>query len=382
MRKFFVSGVLVFTFLRGAFAISIQEPTKSTAASSWELFSGNTVTGGTILYGDDLTGFTKKSYKDTFTHGTYNDESALVALIAREIYENGAKFCITQIQSANKEAHKWQWLDYYAPTNSNCFVMCKSGFGGDKCEKGSIDSCDTANYKTKLKGYKDNKITTGKDNGKITSSVQVLSYKNQRNQTNKNMPGAEHIVLGVIEVFEHGVKVAPIKIQGKRSEIMPSDGSSGGMTSWIDGIGIVGASVNLCALGYKYIDGKCTAEDICATQSNLNNLCTGNNRDDYVAGTHTLKQKGSCYVIRCSTGYGFESASSKSCKECGGARQGPDTNGVCQVCDRGTVYNSSSESCVTARALSKEQMLHGTDGTKANCWQKLDLQEYKECLKI
>lgn len=377
MKKVLFFVLLCSVFGHGAYAISIQEPTVSSAASSWELKSGNVLSISTDLYGDGLTGFTNEKEKAFFA-GTYSDERAMVALIAREIYANGAKFCITQIQSANKEAHKWQWLDYYAPTNSNCFVMCKSGFGGDKCEKGSIDSCDTANYKTKLNGYKDNKITTGKDNGKITSSVQVLSYKNQRNQTNKNMPGAEHIVLGVIEVFEHGVMVAPIKIQGKRTETT----SSGGMGSWIDGIGVVGAKVNLCALGYKYIDGKCTAEDICATQSNLNNLCTGNNRDDYVAGTHTLKQKGSCYVIRCSTGYGFESASSKSCKECGGARQGPDTNGVCQVCDRGTVYNSSSESCVTARALSKEQMLHGTGGTKANCWQKLDLQEYKECLKI
>ena len=72
------------------------------------LFSNNTVSPKTSLYGDDLTGFTKESYVTSIMHGTYNDEGALVALIAREVYENGAKFCITQIQCAHKDAHQWQ----------------------------------------------------------------------------------------------------------------------------------------------------------------------------------------------------------------------------------------------------------------------------------
>ena len=106
----------------------------------------------------------------------------------------------------------------------------------------------------------------------------------------------------------------------------------------------------------------------------MNNLCTGNNRSDYIANEHVFKQKGNCYVIRCKTGYAFENTSSKSCKECSGIRQGPDSDGICRACERGTIYSKTTESCDTAKGISKEEM--------QKCWQKTDLQEYKTCLKI
>ena len=382
MKKFFIPAALSVVACN-AFAISIDEPKVSANASAWELFSGSVVIPENLLYGDGLSGFIRKDSIggdfDKNKEGTEARQYAAVVLMAREIYANGGKFCITQIQSAYKQAYRWQWLDYYAPAASNCFVMCKPGFSGSKCETQSVTSCDTTNYTSKFSGYKKDPF---KNIDKITSSVEVISQKNQRNKDRKDVK-AEHIVLGVVDVQEHGLKVAPVRIEGDRYDVMTIP-----MAAWIAGVRIVGKAVTLCASGYKYgtSTGKCEPDDMCETEGKLGNLCSGYNRSDYDASQHNIAKcvsDSSKYMFRCRGGFAFETSTSKKCVQCDGMRQGQNGDtGVCEKCNIGDVFSKNEKRCVAARGISKQDMMYGIQGKQqqGNCWEKITPSEYIKCV--
>ncbi len=71
-----------------------------------------------------------------------NDEYVRLAWIAHEIHEGGAKFCPTEIRSANKEATKTSWLEYYS-LGGKCYWMCREGWSGSNCRSkvSSIKMC-------------------------------------------------------------------------------------------------------------------------------------------------------------------------------------------------------------------------------------------------
>ena len=82
------------------------------------------------------------------TYGTDN-EGSIVGIMARDVWEHGAKFCTTQIQSAWSGSR--DWIDYFSKGDYLCEEVCEAGYSGEKCATHKYDcSASNVNYLTAL----------------------------------------------------------------------------------------------------------------------------------------------------------------------------------------------------------------------------------------
>lgn len=335
----------------------------------------------------------------TFTHGTFDDEGAVVGLVAMKIAENGkgGYFCPLQIQCANKRKEEDTWLRYFKPANFNegqCAWLCADGYYGNDCAISSeqnISFCDSKSFQKNGDRYNTLQMkTSGGANGEITDLTVFNSFKEARPGINGEQAAISF--LGVIGFKNHGVIALPMYLKCNRNNWPDND-------SFIESItptGTIGEVTTkyklLCAEGYQpNTNGDdCEAVDACKNDISNMSYCNNFDEEDFDEDEHYLVADSGCVKYFCKeSGKAFRSVTDKTCIDCAeGSKGGTNSkNGTCISCDTGQYFDEEDETCKTAVAYSKSDMQYGKGGTKntvpldEQCWLIATPEEYAECVK-
>lgn len=352
--------------------------------------------------------------------GTESDEGAVLVLLAHKINTNGAKFCVTQVQAANRDRNwsHWglgcwfttnfgSWTEYYSPSgaSSNCFWLCKNGFYGDGCQQTTPPSLYDV---TPLKrdAFKDYKRLTVASSANIEDTLPMfyMNHYTKAHGGHKSYDGEEHDTVLIVTRWldsGNGAYVAPVAVHAMES--ITDEGSSFWFTcNYIRSVStpsleVVGKETLVCKDGYRYnaagTDCVAANKDIeelsVATQDG--NLCAGF-EDGFDEKQHVMKKMADCYAYRCATGgFGFKMAMDHECVECTGTPGlfGVANNGACVTCPIGTNFDADDSGagyCPRAVSYSADALVYGIKGGPADaiadqCWTYTDLEAYKACVK-
>lgn len=399
MKKFIIAVCGIFISCQTTFAAS-REPKITDAKEAWDISGGyNTNVRDSFTYSKYIPD--NQSDMDTKQKGTYGGgEGAIVAFIARSIYENGGYFCATQIQAANENWNNHNWLDYYDRNNDGaiypCKTVCKPGWGGNKCEKQvSADNitCDDEDFMMNF--FKKDKLgkrrEKGKEIGRITENVEVFDIEHTNGVGNKD---AYDVVLGVINVKKHGIVVAPVRIHGRRQGEYPN------YRSRIKDVQSNNSSILLCATGYVEQNGDCVKSSYCTEMGKYDNMCPGYKKENYNEELHVLKTKevnisignglavgggnvnNKCTFFECKEGYALEQGDTTNakCVPCGNDNRSGIVGGVCFECkETGQIFDATADNrCMNATPYTKAQMFENNN--KKQCWLETDPDEFCKCV--
>ncbi len=376
MKRNFIA---IFTIFVLAFASSAQAISVVGGARNWWSYDGSKSTTGPA--GDFMI---SGSLGKAGMHGTFNDEWAIVGVIAKTIVQHGGYFCPYQIQCANKRKEKKTWTMYYRPNGYNgvgCTWICEPGYSGENClSQKTPTSCDTKSYKTGS-GQKFGGLSLKTSGGDADQKENEVSGFNQWGSDPES-----DVLLGVVKFLEHGVIAGPVQIRCGRNNWKEID-------SYVEAVNAsTGNQKILCANGYKANDSGTDCEpvsaDVCATQNMT--FCANFPREKYNSAIHTIQSAGSCAKYFCTdTNMAFPAVGDTSCAECStGVKGGPSkTNGVCIKCKTGEYFNAAGDVCASAAAFTKTDLQYGKDKTKNNstvanqCWTKATPDEYSNCMR-
>ena len=308
------------------------------------------------------------------SHGTHDDEGAVVLIIARDIYKNGGNFCMTQIQGANAEGRWYTWIDYYDyPNKYKCEPLCRPGYYGADCsETGVPDTCDT--HKLDFGDYK--RKTSGGWDSQITKNITVFKANNAESEANNTT--ATHRTLAVIKKMDHGVIVSPIEIIAERYK------ESGDRYSYIKSVQSNGQEFLLCAKGYKANSNgtDCTFADELITKCEFESrsFCTGFSESDFKSDQHAwdINAEENCNYFVCKAGsdYAFKPGT-KICEKCETTRKQGIKDGVCVTCGDDRVFNNGI--CDKYEQVQKFNLLNGLCNV-GKCWMESSPAEYSDCV--
>lgn len=370
-------------FFVALFMVPYSADAINTAPNMWGYwgYNGSTNAGGSAGNFIIAGGIGKSS-----GHGTWNDEWAVVGIIANKIVEHGGYFCPYQLQCANKRKKKKSWTMYYWPNGfdySKCAWLCEDGYAGENCQPQTSTpaTCDSTTYNT--------------SNGGKFAGISLKTSGGDSNQkegevTGFNVWGSDpecDVILGVTKFLQHGVMAAPVRVCCGRDNWKEID-SFVSSVSLADGV----KQKLLCANGYKANAAGTDCEPI-TEECKISNLtfCTNFPKDEYNPAIHRLDDTSSdCAKYFCSEpDTAFPALGDTSCVECStGVKGGANTtNGVCVKCQTGEYFDQDSNSCETAAAYSKSDMQYGKGQTKntvsleEQCWTMVDPQDYADCVK-
>ncbi len=330
------------------------------------------------------------------SHGTHGDEWGIVAVIANTITENGAYFRPYQLQCANKRRRRRSWTMYYYPSGvSRGAWLCKPGYTGLNCAtpQDSVSSCDERSYKRERKPRESKINMIRKSREEMYNYVYLKTSGGDSGQVEGEIIGFNSwgsdpecdVVLGVIQFLDHGVIAAPIQVCCGRDNWKSID-------SFVSSVYKVNGSQQiLCASGYtaNANNSDCVPinPDVCAVQ-NLT-MCPYFDKSAYDSSIHYLEQDGNCTKFFCSEpGKAFPAVGQYTCEDCDtGVKGGANpTNGVCVKCETGQYFDKESNSCKTAKAMTKTDLQYGVGQTKNSrditkqCWTMVSSEEYKKCI--
>jgi len=300
------------------------------------------------------------------TYGTNGAgaEGSIVAIIARDIWKNGGRFCTTQIQAAESGSN--DWIDYHSVSEYKCENICRPGYSGDKCAENKFD-CDNmnVNYLNNLDDVKNAslRLLSGKQEHNITEYIDVFHYVND-NASNYSYA----MVLGVLERRQHSVLVAPVRVLADDGKMDSAHAKSTG-------------PILLCAPGYVASDS-ITKDCVVAPQcgGSDKDFCTGETNEGYNEDQHEWQISG-CKKFRCKNNKGFKSVNDKTCVECpGGALAYIKDDGTCGICNKGEIANATRDNCINeahVKQYSKDQMK--SNGTR-QCWLETDGRKFSGCV--
>ena len=393
MKKFIIAvcGILALRSVFGALPDHYGKPFKVSddIASKWGVDSN-------VKYGSPLD---KTLYPDLqkqisrFDNGTYKDEGAIIIWAARDIYEHGAKFCKVQVQAANANMREYVWLDYYWKDDQGCNTLCENGWSGSRCDRNILNCSQPGKMKVddniSIVDYVNPALFSVLRNSDLlskgqrhTGDMSVLDYENEEKGVSSVIRQANHVLFGIVEPVDYGVKVAPIKVIGERTKTW-----SNGIKSWIVSANYQDGAVNvLCRSGYKpNSDGtKCIKNPDCENPSEFErqnwDWCAGFSDfdpDKYVVEYDESKR---CKYYMCiNDNYGFKSDGNHTCIPCGSGknyeRYGVDLSGYCLDCEYSKqIFEKSKRRCVNATQYTKAQMFEN------NCWLETDPDEFCKCV--
>ena len=304
-------------------------------------------------------------------HGTWNDEGAIVLIVARDIYDNGGNFCMTQIQAANENGTRYTWLDYYQyPGKYDCEVLCREDFWGAGCKKTGKPGCSSVG-EINFGVYE--KKTSGKDEHKITDKIQTFLAYNSEGESDTT---ATHRLLVVTKKMNHGVIVSPVEIIGERYQ----SGTWDGKYSYIKSVHSNGQKFLLCAENYEPNDkgDDCELSSWCG--GNIK-VCSDENRtfDESKHEWDTKLEDGKiCKFIVCKSGYGLKE-DGQTCISCETTRtQGVKSNGECKQCDDNQIFKDGD--CRDYKTTLKAQDLVKGIQRKFDCWMEMGGDAYRTCV--
>lgn len=306
------------------------------------------------------------------TYGT-NNEGSIVPIIAREIYEHGGKFCMTQVQAA-WGSKTGKFIDYFTRTDGSyaykCQTVCEAGYMGAGCATKGYKCDANVDYTTNLNNRGDGKFrkTSGEQNNRVTSSVEVFAYANGR----KDYSTSFAWVLGVLKQNKHSLIVAPIKIKADTNVIKSAHSN--------------GTKFVLCAPGYV-IDASgedCVQAEECTPGyvGACPNVIPSTDKFDPTEHEKVTTEKDAsgkqCWYFRCSGDNGFEYEGSEKCVPCrNDLRQAVnERTGVCETCGQGKCFNQTTQKCGDcAHVVPNSRMVDSKE-----CWRKSVLEEFWGCV--
>ncbi|MBP9999622.1 MAG: hypothetical protein KBT14_02925 [Proteobacteria bacterium] len=326
--------------------------------------------------------------------GTYSDERATLLFIAHQVNANGAKFCLTQVQGANKNKNKGvagPWLTYYAAAGNQtkCFWLCKAGYGGPECNDPVADGAVCNAEEISRNAFSGYKLATSSTMNLESTDWMFGRWQNPGTKCNAHGENEHEAFLAVSGWLPsgHGAKVAPMMAWADRS-------------GWDDMesapiIHRVGDQLLMCSPGYKPNPSNTDCEVVNATTCMLQNgtFCDGFSRDKFDETIHTIDSTsaGKCLRYFCKdSNKAFPSSGDTSCEDCAvGVRGGPNpNNGVCVLCDLGQYFDSTSGQCKSALGFSRTDLQYGVGKTNSKsgkvsdqCWTKTTPEEYANCVK-
>lgn len=313
-----------------------------------------------------------------------DDEGAITPIIARKIYKHGGKFCMTQIQAGwTRHGEDRFFIDFFDDNRLNknsqpmkrykCETICEPGWCGDNCDKSNCHICDAPKNYTKLLNNRndgDLKLVCGGEAGLITDKVDVFRYDAPK-------PGIDHdidyVVLGVLNIHESWVEVAPVKVRAHGKKIIDAYVASGSEYKI------------LCAPGYELND----AGDGCKLSSyctDFAQLCSGERMDLFNEDkkhewmVRTTNGNNTCMYIGCQSGYGLDpNRNDKTCILCKTtSKQGINSNGECEKCDEDEIFKT--DGCHRYTTYSAQDLVNGVQRA-FDCWLEKDPVNYGTCVK-
>lgn len=313
------------------------------------------------------------------------DDYGALMLVAREINENGANFCVTTIYAEHKKkGNAWTLYSNPAGGAKKCFWMCKSGHYGDKCSQTTPNGCDS----TPLTRNSFDSYNLSRDYD-VEGSIAMFHWQQYKGCGAHK--GQEHdMILAISDWLPsgHGAYASPFIVRATR------DG-------WKDRIGwptiwATGSPTLLCKNGYQANAAGNDCEPVDANACAITQLCSGWASNGFSESSMVTKYDDArgCFTYRCSeSGKAFASSTDKSCVDCAtNNRNGiSPADGTCVRCNVGQIFDetaSSSGYCVQTTAYVKTDMVYGRGLTHNNapsdisqqCWTKADPTEYRECV--
>ena len=312
---------------------------------------------------------------------TREDDVAIMALVARDITEHGAEFCLTQLSAWSSSSRFDLYHQQPRWPSLQCAWFCEPGWDGVGCmeSSGPETACNTTDYRQRIDAVKASDVYSSRDAIALHQErMGVAEYTAVLDSAHVANRYWHEIVVGAVDFMEHGIVAKPILV-GVVGEHLHTDLSTSGVVS--------GKTKVLCAQGF-------TADDKCNVSSkNCGKTlwCTGYSEDVYKSKATELEKvvNGYCTTYVC-TG---DKALSDDLKSCVACEVGPRTGrcdvlgnslfGKCKRCAVGQYFNATTCECDTARAISKDKMQYGkyrSDVVTNQCWTKEDAKSYKECV--
>ncbi len=300
--------------------------------------------------------------------GTYgkNEEGSITPIIAREIYEHGGKFCMTQMQAAFG-SQSGKFIDYFDNDRYKCQTICEPGYYGESCEKIGYEcpkSGEDVDYTKDLNNREDGdlRLLDGKENNRIRP--QVFGYKNG----GYSLPQSDVMVLGLLNIKKHSVVASPVYVHAY-NDVIESATSAKPYQKL------------LCAPGYTRNDLKNDCE-FAPQCGNMNyDFCLNETGTGFDEASHVwiIDSTRNCKYFRCRDNYGFRSETDKTCVECsGGALAYVNSEGLCATCKIGEIVNDTKTGCSpNVQSFNKSEMHR--KGNK-ECWMEIDEQKFAGCV--
>ncbi len=268
----------------------------------------------------------------------YLDYNALY-YVAREINQNGAKFCKTIVTGKRGGCNANTHTTYFEPTgDADCFWLCKHGYFGDGCSArvayGTSPKLTTQQFgakKTKS-GVVAMAANKKKDNTNIEDNIPMFQYGKYikcfnanteteryidlKNWAHKNKQ--EHdIVLALKTVIETSTTITGTTVPALKMQVQPLVVRAGSTVMCAEKgndramamVEFAGVATNVCPSDYDNYCASTNSAGICTnllcvdptakskveqekkqqqTENRLKNMCAGYTRDSYKPGVHEL----------------------------------------------------------------------------------------------
>jgi len=310
------------------------------------------------------------------------DDMGVLMMVAREVNENGAKFCITTVYAEHERKGK-AWTLYGEPAEGAqpCYWLCKAGFHGEKCQDTTPTGCDSTPF---LRENFD-KFNMARE-PKVESAIAMFHWNEYKGCGAHS--SQEHDMLLVISDWlenGHGAWATPYVVRARREGWKSK---RGGIDAWP-----AGEPTLLCKNGYTATasgkDCQAVDEKTCA----MTQLCSNwpDNKFDETTMDLFWNAEKQCYQYRCKEyGYAFPSADNKTCQSCFSNYRGgvSPVDGTCVECPLGQVFDESATGyCRETKSYLQSDLQYGLNKNqntaginKVACWMKTDIEEYKACV--
>lgn len=352
---------------------------------------GNPSTSDTVLENSADTKF--EIVKKDLTTGSAKYR-AFISLVAHEVTEHGAKFCLQEIwgYASSDGFHRNEYQNPYVPGDFQCAWFCEPGYDGVGCTQasGGATACDMVDYEQAYSNLKSNAVPSNM--GDRPGNADKVKFFN-RYVASRNYE--QHIILGAIEFKKHGIVAQPMLV------------STNGTNSY-RGVSTAPASggipKTLCALGYTKNDNCDLSSTSCSTnvpwcryfrenkewgqyvvRGYDSNIHYKEPDEEWIEPGNQSKGRQSCYNPKCKNGFGF--GTDLKCSSCADDIMGGfcdneenENNGQCMKCNVGQWFDKDSCSCKQISKIFDKKFLETGPYNDKQCWSISDIVEYKQCV--
>lgn len=307
------------------------------------------------------------------------DDQAIMAFIAKDIYEHGGWFCLTQLSVGSgyggfpiyNQQPNWPGMQ--------CGPLCEPGWDGPGCsQKTSADSpCNTTDFAAAIKEVQKSKYTGNDAFALHRQRMGTATTQDYFSMYWVNNFYQHAVYLGATDFMQHGIVAQPV--------LVAAVGNHPKITSITTGPAASGKTKVLCAQGFTKNE-KC---EISSKNCGSNVWCNGYSDSDFNSSKHVKQMSGFCNIIVCRDG-SKALDSDFNCIDCDAAPNGRcdvaghEMFGKCVKCSVGKIFDAATCNCADARSVSKDIMQYGKGGANSTvleqCWTKEGTDDFQNCV--